>query len=118
MSNKITTKALETIELQPGDSEDLEVVFRWINDENNLGAKVNIAAITEDYNDFADTPDVDSNPEDIKTEDYEEEQEDDDDYAIVVLTLKTGGETSYLVLVLSVLAIISTGVLFIKRYVL
>lgn len=115
--DRIVTHALEESLLEPGDSAVLEVVFTWINNENNLGVKRNIAAITDDYNDAADTPDIDSTPGNPILENYEKEQEDDDDYALVILTLKTGGEISYLAIGLAVLAIVATGTFFIKRFV-
>ena len=115
---KIVTHALETTLLNPGESKEIEVIFTWINDENNLGVKTNIAAITADYNEYGDAADIDSTPGDIDITQYDHEQEDDDDYALVILTVKTGGGNSYIAIGLVVIAIIATGIVLIKRYVL
>lgn len=114
---KITTRALETIALNPGESTDVQVIFTWINDENNLGLKTNIAAITEDYNDKG-IVDEDSIPIDVDLENYEEEQEDDDDFALVILTLKTGKQATYILLFFVTIIIITSGIILIKKYVL
>lgn len=116
--NKITTKTLENTLLAPGESKVLEVILTWINDEDNFGLKTNIAAITKDFNDFGDTDDIDSRPEEIDKTTYQTEQQDDDDLAVIILTVMTGSGATYFALSLAVLAIIATGVLFIKRYVL
>ena len=113
----ITTRALETILLEPGQSATIPVIFTWKNDANNLGVKTNIAAITEDYNDKG-LEDIDSTPKNENAKDYKQEQEDDDDFALVILTLKTGGEISYIGIVLGVIAIIAAGAITIKKYVL
>jgi len=115
--NKVTTRLLDGITLEPGESKTLEIVFRWKNDVDNIGVKTNIAEITEDYND-KNSEDIDSTPDTIKIEEYKEEQEDDDDYALVILSIKTGNESSYIGLLLTVLTIITSGIIFIKRYVL
>ena len=115
--NKITTRALETILLKPGESTTIEVTFRWINGEDNLGLKRNISAITEDYNEKG-VPDEDSTPGNEKTPGYDKEQEDDDDFADVILTLKTGKQVTYIWLVLVTMTIITAGTVLIKKYVL
>lgn len=114
---KITTRALETILLEPGKSATIPVTFTWINDENNLGLKKNIAAITEDYNDKG-VPDIDSDPGNEDIPNYDKEQEDDDDFALVILTLKTGKQMAYIGLIIGVMAIIAAGTITIKKYVL
>ena len=114
---KITTRALETKLLNPGESAEVQVTFTWINDANNLGLKTNIAAITEDYNEKG-IPDEDSDPGNEDIPNYEEEQEDDDDFALVILTLKTGKGVSYIWLGLVIVTIISSGAILIKKYVL
>lgn len=115
--NKITTRALEQTLLNPGESATLEVVFTWKKGANNLGLKTNIAEISEDYNDKG-SKDIDSTPDNVKTEDYDKQQEDDDDKALVILELKTGGSASYMWLGLTVLIILAGGILLIKKYVL
>ena len=113
----ITTRALENVLLKPGESTVIPVVFTWKNDANNLGLKTNVAAITEDYNDKG-VEDIDSTPGNEDRPNYEKEQEDDDDFALVILTLKTGTEFTYIGLILAIVAIISAGVVTIKKYVL
>ena len=114
---KITTRALETKLLNPGESAEVPVVFTWINDANNLGLKTNIAAITEDYND-KDVDDVDSVPGNEDIPNYDKEQEDDDDFALVILTLKTGKNMTYIGIIMLCITIISAGAILIKKYVL
>ncbi|MBE5819819.1 MAG: hypothetical protein E7310_03240 [Clostridiales bacterium] len=117
---KVTTRALETVLLQPGESAELEIVFRWINDANNLGIKTNVAEISEDYSINSDkSPDIDSDPEYIDIENYIKEQEDDDDFALVILSIKTGGGAAmaYMGLITTVVAILAVGIFLIKKYV-
>lgn len=114
---KITTRALETKLLNPGESAEVQVTFTWINGENNLGLKTNIAAITEDYNEKG-IPDEDSDPGNEDIPNYEKEQEDDDDFALVILTLKTGKGITYIWLITLTITIIAAGAMLIKKYVL
>lgn len=114
---KITTRGLETKLLEPGESAEIPVTFTWINGSENLGLKTNIAAITEDFNDKG-IEDEDSVPGNEDVPNYEKEQEDDDDFALVILTLKTGNEISYIWLVLLTITIITAGLVSIKKYVL
>ena len=117
---KVTTRALETVLLQPGESQELEIVFRWINGADNLGIKTNVAEISEDYSENDDkSPDIDSDPEYIDIENYEKEQEDDDDFALVILSITTGGGAAmaYTGLVTAVIAILAVGIFLIKKYV-
>ncbi|MGN1311017.1 MAG: Cys-Gln thioester bond-forming surface protein [Clostridia bacterium] len=115
---KITTRALETKLLNPGESAEVPVVFTWINDANNLGLKKNIAAITEDYNDYKGVEDIDSVPGNEDIPNYDKEQEDDDDFALVILTLKTGKNMTYIGIIMLCITIISAGAILIKKYVL
>lgn len=116
--DKIVTRALETVLLNPGESKELEITFRWINSEKNLGQKINIAEISEDANDY-NTDDIDSTPNNRETP-YKEEQEDDDDFALVILSIKTGATQfmSYFTLITITLAIVGGGIILIKKYVL
>ena len=116
--DKIVTRALETVLLNPGESKELEITFRWINSEKNLGQKINIAEISEDANDY-NTDDIDSTPNN-KENPYKEEQEDDDDFALVILSIKTGVTQfmSYFTLITITLAIVGGGIILIKKYVL
>lgn len=114
--NKVTTRALETVLLQPGESAEVEIIFTWKRDTNNLGLKTNIAEITEDYNENG-SKDIDSTP-DNKKDPYEKEQEDDDDFALVILSIKTGKGVTYTLLITTVVTIFATGIYLIKKYVL
>lgn len=116
--DKIVTRALETVLLNPGESKELEITFRWINSEKNLGQKINIAEISEDANDY-NTDDIDSTPNN-KENPYKEEQEDDDDFALVILSIKTGATQfmSYFTLITITLAIVGGGIILIKKYIL
>ena len=114
--NKITTRALEGTLLKPGETATIEVVFTWKRGANNLGLKTNIAEISEDYNNYG-SEDIDSTPDNVKPDDYNEQQEEDDDKALVILELKTGGNASYIWLGLTVLLILAGGITLIKRYV-
>ena len=110
-SNVISTRALEKTLLNPGDTASVQVTLKWINSENNMGQKINIAEISEDKND-SNTPDVDSTP------DNKVSTEDDIDDAPVILSISTGAEPVYTALVLVVLVILATGITLIKKYVL
>ena len=110
-NNVISTRLLENTLLQPGEYAEVEVVLTWINDENNMGLKVNTAEISEDYNDY-DVPDIDSTP------DNKEEGEDDIDDAPVMLSVGTGTARTYFTLGLVVLVTIAGGVILIKKYIL
>ncbi|MBQ7411009.1 MAG: Cys-Gln thioester bond-forming surface protein [Clostridia bacterium] len=108
---KITTNALEKTKLQPGETASVQVVLKWVNDENNFDKKVNKAEISEDKND-SNTPDIDSTP------DNQKDGEDDIDTAEVILSISTGTAPTYIWLALTVLAIMATGIALIKKYVL
>ncbi len=108
---KIVTRKLENTLLQPGESATVEVILTWINDDENLGLKVNIAEISEDYNED-DAKDIDSTP------DNQKEGEDDIDDAPVMLTVKTGNMPTYITLILVILLMLASGIILIKKYVL
>ncbi len=110
-NNVISTRLLENTLLQPGEYADVEVVLTWINGEDNMGEKVNIAEISEDYNDKG-VPDRDSTPDNQKP------GEDDIDDAPVLLSIETGAVTTYFTLTLIILVAVAGGVFLIKRYVL
>ena len=114
--DKVITRALEKTLLQPGESAEVEIVFRWKNSSDNLGLKTNIAEISEDYNE-SNAKDIDSVP-DNKKDPYEKEQEDDDDFALVILSLKTGKGATYTILITTVISVLAVGIYLIKRYVL
>ena len=76
-----------------------------------MGLKVNTAEISKDQND-SNTPDIDSTPNNRVP------GEDDIDTAEVFLGISTGTAPTYIVLTTTVLAIMTTGVILIKKYVL
>lgn len=112
VDGKIVTRQLENTLLQPGESASVTVLLTWINSENNLGLKVNVAEISEDYNDY-DTPDIDSTPNNKVP------NEDDIDDAPVMLQVKTGSASSeYFGAMIGAVAIIVTGIVLIRKKVL
>ena len=110
-NNIITTRKLENTLLQPGQSAEVEVLLTWKNDKNNLGLKVNIAEISEDYNDKH-VPDRDSTPNNKAPD------EDDIDDAPVLLSISTGAAKLYITLTFAVLVTLAGGVVLIKKFVL
>ena len=108
---EITTAALSNTLLEPGKTATVQVVLKWVNNENNFGTKVNIAEISADSND-SNTPDIDSTP------DNKVDGEDDIDKAEVMLSISTGTAPTYILLTLTVSIIMVTGIALIKKYVL
>ena len=108
---EITTNALANTRLEPGQTASVQVTLKWINGDNNFGLKNNIAEISADKND-SNTPDIDSTPNNkVMTED-------DIDNAEVMLEISTGKAPTYLILTTTVLTILTTGIILIKKYVL
>ena len=113
ISDKIvTTDQLKDHLLKPGESASVDIILTWENSEKNLGLKVNWAEISEDYNEYEDTPDIDSTPDNFK------QGEDDIDNAPVILSVKTGEAKIYFGLSIIVLTTLAGGVYLIKKYVL
>ena len=108
---KVTTRQLENTLLQPGESATVKILLTWKNDVNNLGLKINTAEISEDYNDHG-SKDIDSTPNN------KVEGEDDIDTAPVMISLKTGQDRIYYVLIGTILITIIGGVVLIKKFVL
>ena len=112
-NNVISTKLLKDTLLEPGQSATVKVILRWVNGENNLGVKTNVAEISEDYNE-KEVPDRDSIPDNKK------QNEDDIDNAQVILTISTGffeNPIPFMVGALIILVIFGLGIIAIKRYV-
>lgn len=107
----VTTNALSQTKLEPGQSASVQIVLKWINGENNMNLKVNTAEISKDQND-SNTPDIDSTPNNKVA------GEDDIDTAEVYLAISTGTAPTYIALTTVVLAIMTTGIILIKKYVL
>ncbi len=107
---KILTDQLKDVLIEPGQSETVEIVLTWINNQNNMGLKTNWAEIYEDDNDY-DSPDIDSTPgNNVKGED-------DIDDAPVMLSVVTGSAPTYITLAMASIAIFASGVILIKKFV-
>ena len=109
-SNVITTNALQTTELKPGQTASVTLTLKWKNAADNINLKTNAAEISKDKND-SNTPDINSTPDNKKPE------EDDYDTAEVFLAISTGTSQTYFSLAFAVLAILATGVALIKKFV-
>ena len=105
----IITTEFENTLLQPGESAETTVILTWINGDDNLGIKTNIAEISKDFNE-SNTPDIDSTPNNkVMTED-------DIDTAMVMLTTKTGSEIiAYVGVALGFISIIGIGAYTIRK---
>ena len=112
-NNVISTMQLKGTTLQPGETAQVEVVLRWINKRDNMGMKINVAEISQDYNE-ENIPDRDSTPDNKK------DGEDDIDKAEVLLSAAQGGgiQSLYINLSLTFLVIILVGAVLIKKFVL
>ena len=111
-NGKIVTEQLANVTLQPGESTEMEIILTWVNGEDNLAVKTNIAEIEKDHNDYG-THDIDSTPGNKKA------GEDDIDDAPVMLAIKTGSETiKYVALAAGIVAFIGVSIIIIKKKVL
>ncbi len=109
VDGKVVTDQLAGQIMQPGESKEVTILLTWINREDNMGLKVNVAEISKDYNEYG-TPDIDSTPNNKVP------GEDDIDDAPVMLTVTTGQEILYIGITIMVLAIIAGGTYGIKRF--
>ena len=107
---KVLTDQLKDTLLEPGESATVEIILTWKNSKDNLGQKTNWAEIYKDENEY-NSPDIDSTPGNDKP------GEDDIDDAPVILTIKTGNTPTYIVLGLASVAMLSSGVILIKKFV-
>ncbi len=110
-NNVITTNLLENKLLKPGEFADVEVTLTWINNQDNMGVKVNTAEISKDYNEYG-ISDKDSTPNNKKA------GEDDIANATVMLSISTGKVKTYFSLGMVALIAIAGGVASIKKFVL
>ena len=110
VNGKVVTDQLAGQIMQPGESKEVTILLTWINREDNMGLKVNVAEISKDYNEYG-SPDIDSTPNNKVP------GEDDIDDAPVMLTVTTGQEVVYIGITIAVLGIIAGGVIGIKKYV-
>ena len=106
---RVATKLLENTLLQPGESATVSILLTWINGQDNMGLKTNIAEISQDYND-SNTPDIDSVPDNFK------EDEDDIDDAPVILTVALGDTVLYIGVATLAVAVLTAGIFIIKKY--
>ena len=108
-SKTVTTDALKTTYLEPGESAEVTIVLRWENSGDNLGIKVNVAEISKDRNEYG-VHDIDSTPGNYKW------GEDDIDDAPVMLAITTGNRAiGYTILGLVVVSIVAVGAKAIKK---
>lgn len=108
VDGKVVTDQLKDTLLEPGESAEVEIVLTWINGEEHLGLMTNVAEISKDDGD-----DIDSTP------DNQKDGEDDQDDAPVIISITTGAADvyGYIGLAAGVLAILSSGIILIKKFV-
>jgi hypothetical protein len=111
VDGKVVTDQLAGQIMQPGESKEVTILLTWINREDNMGLKVNVAEISKDYNEYG-SPDIDSTPNNKVP------GEDDIDDAPVMLSISTGKEKVFIILGVTVLITIAGGVVLIKKFVL
>ena len=111
VEGKVVTDQLKDTLLEPGETAEVSILLTWINREDNMGLKVNVAEISKDYNEYG-TPDIDSTPNNKVP------GEDDIDDAPVMLTVTTGEEPVYVILTISILGILAVGLVGVKKFVL
>ena len=97
--------------LKPGAKASVNITLEWINGENNLGQKVNVAEISEDYN-FNDSHDIDSTPNNKVV------GEDDLDTAPVLLSISTGAENIVYLIPVFVVSVAGIGFFVSKKFIL
>ena len=107
----IITDALADTLLEPGKNAKVQVTLEWEKSEKNLGTFKNVAEIYSDYNDSG-SKDIDSTPGNKVV------SEDDLDDAPVIVSISTGSEQRYILLPTLIIAIMTTGIVLIKKYVL
>jgi len=111
VEGKVVTDQLKDTLLQPGESAEVTIILTWINREDNMGLKVNVAEISKDYNEYG-TPDRDSTPNN------QAPGEDDIDDAPVMLTVKTGQTLLNIGTTVIAINILCAGIVLIKKFVL
>ena len=110
VDGKVVTDQLKDKLLKPGETAEVTITLTWINNENNMGVKINTAEISKDKNKY-NAPDIDSTPNNRKA------GEDDIDDAPVALVVMTGAAQSIVLIGIAALAIVGTGIVLIKKYV-
>ena len=84
------------VELEVGESKDLGITLRWINDEENLGSKSNKAELVGGDNIV--------NYDDTNEEDNVSE-------ATILISIKTGWQVSVIIIITTLLSITIAGCL-------
>ena len=108
----ISTNLLENLLIQPGESKEIDVILTWKNQKDNLGTKINMVEIAEDYNAY-EVPDKDSVPNN------KNKKEDDIGRAeVIVSIIGMGINPLYINLVLILSIIILIGTILIKVFIL
>ena len=102
-NDKVVNSELTDTLLNPGETAEVKIVLTWVNGSDNLGLKINTAEISEDYNDYGDTDDKDSTPNNIVS------GEDDIDTAPIVLAVKTGEIPTHIIVYIAALSIVLVG---------
>ena len=98
--NKATTKSLEDVLLNPGESTTVEVTFEWSLANGSIGSRINEAQISAYANEY-DAKDI--------TEDNKDNEE-------ILVTVKTGSEViKYIAMATLYVSIVALGVLVIKK---
>ncbi len=110
VDGKVVTDQLKDKLLEPGKTADVIITLTWINSDKNMGVKVNTAEISKDKNKY-EAPDIDSTPNNRKA------GEDDIDDAPVALVVMTGAAQSFVLIGIAALAVVGTGIVLIKKYV-
>jgi hypothetical protein len=100
----VVSNELENTLLNPGESATITLTLTWNNSSTNIGTILNLAEITEDYNE-SDTPDIDSTPGNKIV------GEDDMSEAKFVVTVKTGSDYDVIVIANCLLGVFAVGIL-------
>ena len=106
---KVVTDQLKDKLLEPGQTAEVSIILTWINREDNMGLKINVAEISKDSNEYG-TKDRDSVPNN------QVKEEDDIDEAPVMITIKTGQTIVYVGIMTMVITILGIGIVLIKKY--
>jgi len=102
--NKLYTKSIENVELQPGEEKELKLILTKTMTNENTGLINNRAEIYQDYNQYGNT-DSDSKPNN------QIQNEDDFGYADVIIGISTGGSiVGYIILVMLNAVLIVTAI--------
>ena len=110
VANVVTTNALAKTLLKPGEKASVNITLQWINGEGNLGQKVNVAEISDDYN-FNNSHDIDSTPNNKVV------GEDDLDTAPVVLSISTGAEKMIFIVPIAIASIAVVSIFISKKFI-